>query len=325
MSQVAVSEPFHTVVSVVTVDVVPQPIFNYSMKNGRIMLIIYDSVTDFSSTLGGIDLVIIDAGAKSLINYGNFFNTEVNTDLPLNLYLKPTYGYDLVINYDLTEHVITVANSSAEDDTPTLQFVALFISGEGSIGPKIQSVDSLVENVIDAGINISGAVTINKGEFNLGTVNTNNFAINIGTDASGARAITMGNTGSGNSLTLRGNIETPNPIIGTVTYNDSADHEWSNNANSVKRIGNMCFISIRATVSAINTLIAGASYSFVTITPSDFNAPTLVTATAIIETASMTSGIVFNDAGTGVFHIVFPNDVVSSSSVDVTVSITYIK
>lgn len=307
-----------------------QEVFNYEMVNGRIMGVIYYG----SDCLGGYDFAIVDGVATNIKNYGKFTNQELS-DLPVWYRLMPTYDFDIYFEYNNNKLYAKICSDSGDK---TLLIRGLFFSGAGYIGPNVYSCDYIMENTDGGNITCisplislypffaQNAVTMNGGPVNIGTSNLTSDDINIGTDCSVSRNITIGNTGASSSLILRGNISTPNPELGTINFVNPTGATWSNISSTAKNIGNMCFISIKATLSTSTDFLINNKYSFFSVTPTNkfSNSHSVISECIIEEGGIINKGTIISDPNTADFKIIFYDLIPSSSIKTITCSVSFI-
>jgi len=239
------------------------------------------------------------------------------------MYLKPDYPFNLILNLDGNSKL--TLNVEEGDETPELQFCCIFFSTSGGrLTDSSYSVDSLVENTVSAGIDVSGGITINKGIVNIGTSTSSNHAINIGTGATGARGVSIGNNNSGSTVTIHGAIETPNPTSGVMSIIDvSGSHSWVVNSHSIQRIGKVCCLTINATVTAEETMSAGDSFAFFAVS-SDFITAKNVVGPCTVDSGISSTGCIRNVPESATFNFIPPMAIMANGSVDVIASVTYI-
>jgi hypothetical protein len=296
-NQMNIPMGINTLQNNITLTNVPQDVFNYSMPNGRMMGVIYYQNT----CIGGFDFGIIEGKAYNLKNYGKFTNSEEGV-LPIWYRLNSEFDFDLYLDYSNNRLQASVESNTGNK---TLLIRGILTSGSGYIGSNVYSVDYLMENTDNAGINLISKLTATKG------------AVLTGGD------IIIGATGSTNTI-IRGNIETPDPIISTVTYSNSDNITWTNIASSAKRIGKICQISINATLNSGTTLTGNTSYQFFSVNSTDgFTPSNLITADCLIqEGSSYIKGNIIANENSNNFNIIFPSDV--STQKNIMFSITYI-
>ncbi len=314
-----------------------QQVFSYEMNNGRIMGIIYYN----DHCLGGYDLAVVEGNATNLKNYGKFTNSELS-DLPVWYRLKPEFDFDINFEY-INNKLYAKINSDSGDKLILIR--GLFFSGSGYIGSNVYSMDYIMENTTGSNVQLlsplithypfvsnstttlNSTVTMNGGDINIGTTTTNN-SINIGTNYDTGRIVTIGSTGSGSSIVLKGGIDIQNTIDSTVVFNNPTNGTWTDVSSTAKRVGNICCIKIKATITPTlsNTLASDTKHNFFTINDSSFISSNAITGVCSIEEGSnVVSAIVVNEPGSNVFKIVFSSTIGLSVTKTVNCSITYIK
>jgi hypothetical protein len=297
-----------------------QQVFSAGMYSGRIMGVIYYGMT----CLGGFDFAVIEGNATNMYNWGKFTNNE-KCDLPVTYQLPPNFDFSIQFDYQNNYYLYARIISDNVTTVPII-VMGLFFSGSGYIGTNTYCLDYLLENTDGGGINIMNDVHMNYGIVNIGTDASSNHDINIGSDASGARIVTIGNNNSGSKVVIKGEIDIQDPLIGSITFNNPSVGTWSNISSVAKKVGKMCFISIKATFTATDTVLADTSYNFFSVTPTiDFTNDYITCGECLIDDGSLIKkGSCMINIGTADVKIIFYDSLVASDSRTVSCSISYL-
>lgn len=289
----------------ITLTNIPQDVFNYDMPTGRMMGVIYYQNT----CIGGFDFGIIDGKAYNLKNYGKFTNSEEGV-LPIWYRLTGEYDFDLYLNYTNNRLQAAVESTSGNK---TLLIRGILTSGSGYIGSNVYSVDYLMENTDQGGINLISKMTASKG------------AVLTGGD------ILIGSTGTNTSI--KGSIDfetlTDSLNFNNITQSGTTLGTWTSVDSIAKRIGNICHLSINANLSTSAQLDLNTVYSLATIgssTSTTFNPSNIVTSDCLINNNNViTKGTIIIEANTNIISILFPSQIPENSNINIKLSVTYIK
>lgn len=303
-NQMNIPMGINTLQNNITLTNVPQDVFNYDMPNGRMMGVIYYQNT----CIGGFDFGVIDGKAYNLKNYGKFTNSEEGV-LPIWYRLTSEFDFDLYLDY--TNNRLQAAVESISGNK-TLLIRGILTSGSGYIGSNIYSVDYLMENTDNAGINIISKLTATKDI----TLTGSNIII--------------GATGS--TTSIKGNVDSFDTINENITFSnisqgDTVIGTWTNISSIVKRIGNICHISLDTTLNNTSQLEPNTSYSLGSLGSSNnFNPSHVITCDCLINNNNtFMKGLVVITANTNIMTLVLPSVIGENSTVNIKFSVTYIK
>jgi len=298
-------------------------VFSYPITNGILLITMYETGVN----IGGINIFISGGVAKNIAFSGQIGNAD-SDDL---YYLPLNYGavsnsntYTVSFQYSL-DNTIQVANTIG-DPNVTINFTGLFSSGEDTYSNNQISADVIVETDTGYGTTFPTNVIMN-GEVDIGTTTGDNNAINIGTaSASGGRTITIGNTVSGSSVILNGLVETPNVSYGTITFNGSSTHSWTDINSVALRIGKVCFVTINATLTSVglNILTAQSVLSFFSITPTINYTTSYVLYGIANDGNSLANGAMVSEASSATFDLIVPTTILGGLSTTIYATLTYV-
>lgn len=298
-----------------------QELYSYDIHNATVQI----SMTEGEVNIGSVFILISGGVAKNIAFTGgvDFSGSTDLSFLPLS-YNASSNTLNYTIWFEYSDNKILVCKNS-QDPSITITFVGTFSSGTDSYGTTVYSVDKLVENTPNAGITLMSKVNLNGGPVNMGTSSSNNHTVNVGTNSStGGREINMGNTITGSSLNLIGVIETPNPVEDTVTFNDSSSIEWTDVNSTVKRIGKMCHIVIKANLLALEDLNKGTQYNMFSITPTNKYTSSYVVTGSCFESEGNEIGCILSVGNTADFKLLLPKNMNTDDSTTIYGSVTYI-
>jgi hypothetical protein len=319
MSQTNLPITCNVVKKVMTLTETYVDIFDFAITNADMtMNMKYGSVD-----LGNVDIGIASGTCINLSNYGAFNNSQPGSSLPAYYDFKPTYNFTIWMNY--TTGGMLQACIDVNDDHPEIEFTCSFSSYYDNYGTNIYAIDSITEKTTDAGLTIQNKVTMNGGVINIGTDASSNNTINIATDASGARFCNIGNTNAGSKIVLNGDISIPNSTLGTVVYNNSTDITWTNISTVAKHVGNICYVSAKATLTANNSLSADTQYDMFTLSPTNsFATSNVVVSNCLLTGLSPRAGTVISTVNTADYSIILPAALTATSSITVNVCLSFI-
>lgn len=300
-----------------------QQLYSTPIYNSTVQLSMIDD--NSATNVGSVFLIISGGVAKNIVFTGGV-GFSGSTDLVMTPFSYnvtiPTSNYTVWFEY--TDNKIQVA-CNTQDPSTTITFIGSFTSATDSLPLNVLAVDKLVENTANAGIVFDDKVVMNNGVINIGTSSNTADDINIATNSSsGGRTLTLGNTVAGSKIVLTGPIETPNPSVDTITFNDSAAITWTDVSSTAQRIGKICHVVVKANMSAESNVVKGELHNFFTISPSNkYNTNYVVTGTAI-DTETNDIGAVCSVSNSSNFKIIVPRSQDMGESTTITASVMYI-
>lgn len=322
MSETVVPLKQSVVTRTVTTSSSYQQLFTNVVENSLLTI----SMDDNGTNIGSVTILISGGVAKNIC-FSGMDGYSSSTDLGL---LPLAYGaYVNSVSYtlwfDYSGNTIYIANDIA-DDNQTITYTGLFITSSDNVATSIYACDKLVENTTNAGIVFDNKVIINNGTVNIGTSGSTTHEINIATNSNtGGRTLNLGNTVSGSTTVLHGVIETPNPVAGTVVFNDTTDINWTDVSSTVQRIGKVCHAVIKANLNANNAITAGTIHNFFSLTPT-VNYTTLYTQVGVaVDINSNVTTAVIGTVNSADFSLIIPTSVTSSGSTTIIASVTFIR
>lgn len=299
-----------------------QVLFSPTVTNGLVTI----SMVESSSNIGSVHILVSGGLAKNICFSGlvGYSSSTDLSELPL-AYGAYNASNSYTVWFDYSGNQIYAAVDVLDPNT-TISFTGVFMSGVDSFANNIYSVDKLVENSSGAGITVNSKIAMNNGIVNIGSSGATTDTVNISTNSgSGGRTLNIGNTVSGSTTIINGVIETPDPVVGTVAFNNSAAITWTNVSSSAKRIGKVCHVDIKANLSATQALTAGTIYNFFSVTPTnEFSSTTVVSGVAWDGTSNDVRAVL-STANTANFSLILPTSMALLGSTTIYASVTYIR
>lgn len=128
-----------------------------------------------------------------------------------------------------------------------------------------------------------------------------------------------------NKVVLAGGVEHSNLPSDTITFNDTANISYTNVSSKATRVGKVCNIVIKATMSVSGLLLTkGTLHDFFSITPTEDYTVAYVHTGMLFDGTTNEIGAIFNTANTADFRMVLPRTLSIGASTTVYGSITYI-
>jgi hypothetical protein len=298
-----------------------QELFSYEVHNATIQISMEEDGTNIGSVL-----FLVSGGVVKNAAYTGGIDFSGSTDLsllPLS-YNASSHTMNYTLWFEYSNNKIMVSKNT-QDPTLVIDFVGVFTSGTDTFTTNISKIDQIVENTTNAGITFNSKTHLNGGIVNIGTTSGGNHTVNIGTNSSsGGREINIGNTISGSALNLIGTIETPNPSEDTVTFNDTSAINWTDVSSTVKRVGKICHVVIKANLLALENLTKGTHYDMFSITPTNKYSVNYVVTGSCFESENNEIGCILSVNNSADFKILLPKNMATNDSTTIYGSVTYI-
>lgn len=129
-----------------------------------------------------------------------------------------------------------------------------------------------------------------------------------------------------NTLKITGGVEMSNLPNDTITFNQNHQYiTFTNVSSRATRVGKLCNIVVKATLSCTGTLIPiNSVHDFFSVTPTNSYTCSYVQTGTAMDGATNVCSAIFNDANTADFKLVMPKALSDGASMTVYASISYV-